>query len=150
MNTLHSAQSKSREMKEPKQTLDTRKLFWMFNLLITCCALLITLVDYFFTNEFYMESIYVWMVSLILGANLIRLFRRNLKSNLALAIAINVLILLFVIYNLTVLFFLAWGYSFTGTNPPAIWIFAALVNLGLIVSVMEDFYFIGKPPESKI
>ncbi len=118
------------------------KFFQRISALVSVVLLISLAIDYFFTDEFPWEGIFLVAIFLVLGLNLIRQIRPAFWRIKWLGILSNLAVLGFSLFGFAILFLTALGYGFAGQFIHPVWISTALCNFLIFFLTIIDVLYL--------
>lgn len=112
--------------------------FRLFSIVISLLSLGTLLYDFFISNEFNIEAIFLLGISVILVLNVLRLLSKSRGSKRWISFLTNACITIITCFNFFILALTLFGYGFSGAHIHSIWFMATFLNILLFsTSVFE-------------
>lgn len=109
-----------------------------YNFIFTVLAILILVIDYFYTTEFNIESSFLILGLSLLCLNLLRLIFWTRFEHFKGGILVNLGLIVLLLYGIPELAYVSFGVGFTGRDIPIILGIAIITTIALIVILISD------------
>lgn len=113
-------------------------VFARFSIVISLLSLAAILYDFFVSEEFEIESIFVVGISLLLVLNIIRHLNRADGPRIRVSLLTNALILPVTCFNFFFLALNLFGYGFSGKSIHPVWAISAILNTAFFLAAWYE------------